>query len=831
MSKCKFAVRKVAFLGHIVSEDGIQPDPAKAQVINDWTEPKDKKELMSFLGLAQYFAKFIKGYSVLTVPLTNLLRKDIPWEWTDKHKFAFAAVKHVLTEAPVLALPNPDLPFELVTDACGTGVGAVLLQNGKPISFAGRKLNDAETRYSTTDQELLAVIFAVTQWRCYLQGAKHPFTLVTDHNPNTYFGTQPNLSRRQVRWSDKLQDYNFAWEYRPGKTNMADPISRQVTHQLQMCVTVMRDTPVHWIHKHDSCPKVSPALAHHTVQISALLQNAVRMPQDTCVMAALTRSQRASQAPVQEEQMPAPIDEPVAPAPAVEQYHSPAQQSDMMKLIQQGYMHDSSLGDPNKPTRFHSHMYPSDGLWLHSPDHHIVVPDHGNLRQDIIAELYDSLYAGHPGENRTIHLVKRYFWWPGLAEDCRAFVKGCTICQRNKSSTQKPAGELKQPDIPAGKWQWVSMDFITALPLTARGHNMILTAVDTFTKMTHLIPCHNTLDSQGTASVLWQHVFCKHGVPLGLISDRDPRWNNKVFQALMKLISVKHAMSTAHHPQTDGQTERMNRIVEEMLRHYVNERQDDWDLLLPSCEFAINNTFQESIKSTPFFLNHGYHPTLPVDIRISDNALASSFLQEKQSIVRAGGKMFAQAIATVNKQHLGALVTTAQKHLYASKQRQAKYANQRRRPAPDYQPGDEVWLKTKHLTVQTVTCRKLFPLWLGPIVVDAKVGSNACRLRIPASWRVHNVFNVSLLKPYQDNGQFHPPPSWSLLSNQAPEFEVEQVLDHKPKVKLAQNMPPKELKKLKFLVRWKHYGPDADSWEPYSHMKHAPESLAIYGVS
>ena len=267
LSKCKFAVREVPFLGHVVSEHGIAPDPNKARVINDWTTPKDKKELMSFLGLAQYFAKFIKGYSVLTVPLTNLLRKNVEWDWTEKCEYAFAAVKHSLAEAPVLALPDPNLPFELVTDACGTGVGAVLLQDGKPIAFAGRKLNDAETRYSVTDQELLAVIFAVTQWRCYLQGARHAFTLVTDHNPNTYFATQPNLSRRQVRWSDKLQDYDFAWEYRPGKTNVADPISRQVVQQLHACVAagLQQLGDFDWLEKHDSCPKVSPALCEHSV--------------------------------------------------------------------------------------------------------------------------------------------------------------------------------------------------------------------------------------------------------------------------------------------------------------------------------------------------------------------------------------------------------------------------------------------------------------------------------------------------------------------------------------------------------------------------------------
>ena len=743
LSKCKFAVKEVPFLGHVVSEHGIAPDPGKARVINDWTTPKDKKELMSFLGLAQYFAKFIKGYSVLTVPLTNLLRKNVLWEWTNKCEYAFAAVKHSLAEAPVLALPDPNLPFELVTDACGTGVGAVLLQDGKPIAFAGRKLNDAETRYSVTDQELLAVIFAVTQWRCYLQGARHPFTLVTDHNPNTYFATQPNLSRRQVRWSDKLQDYDFAWEYRPGKTNVADPISRQVVQQLHACAAALQQLgEFDWLEKHDSCPKVSPALCEHSVYVSALLHRAERVLPDMTNIAALTRSQRAAEQPdaaaeVPGPDEPAPADTPLGiPAQNVpQQYESPAQQANLTTRLTAGYLHDSSLGDPEQPQKLHQHVYPWENLWLHAPDNSIVVPNDAALRNDIIAELHDSLYAGHPGENMTIRLVKRYFWWDGMAQDCRTFVKRCIVCQRDKTSTQISAGELRSHAIPAGKWQDVSMDFITDLPLTARGDNVIFVVVDTFSKMTHLIPCNKTLNAKGTAQLLWQHVFCKHAVPHKLISDRDPRWNNEVFRELMKLLGVQQAMSSAHHPQTDGQTERMNRMIEELLRHFVNERQDDWDMLLPTCEFVVNNQWQEAIQTTPFHLNHGYHPTMPVDLVISDNALANSFLEEKQHIVRAGGRIFASAIAALNRQHLCMLVQTAEKHIQASKQRAAKQANKAHRMAPEYQPGDMVWLNTKHLTVSTVTCRKLFSLWLGPLEVEANVGLNAHRLKIPATWK------------------------------------------------------------------------------------------------
>ena len=322
---------------------------------------------------------------------------------------------------------------------------------------------------------------------------------------------------------------------------MADPTSRQVVQQLHACVAALQQLgDFDWLEKHDSCPKVSPALCEHSVYVSALLHDATRVSFDTATIKALTRSQRAAQQPDASADMPMqsvpvpasvldmtqPDAEPLAPAdipvevPAQsELYESPAQQTSLLKRLRAGYVHDSSLGDPQQPAKLHQHMHPWEDLWLHAPDNSIVVPDHESLRNDIIAELHDSLYAGHPGGNRTISLVKRDLWWEGLSRDCRAFVKGCTLCQRNKTSTQKPAGELRSHAMPGGKWQDVSMDFITDLPLTARGDNMILVVVDTFTKMTHLIPCHKMLNARGTASLLWQHVFCKLGVPVKLISD------------------------------------------------------------------------------------------------------------------------------------------------------------------------------------------------------------------------------------------------------------------------------------------------------------------------
>ena len=159
----------------------------KVQILQDWPVPRTVKELRDFLGLAQYFAKFIPGYAIMTTCLQALLRKNAAWKWTDPCE----EVKQAMMHAPVLAIPDPALPFEVVVDACGTGIGTVLQQD-RPVAFAGRQLLPAETRYHTTDQELVAVMFALQQWQCYLQGAKHSFLLVTDHHPNTYLGTQPS---------------------------------------------------------------------------------------------------------------------------------------------------------------------------------------------------------------------------------------------------------------------------------------------------------------------------------------------------------------------------------------------------------------------------------------------------------------------------------------------------------------------------------------------------------------------------------------------------------------------------------------------------------------
>ena len=204
ISNCAFMVHELKFLGHIVGKDGVKVDPEKVKAIKAWLSPTCPKEIKSFVGLANYFRRFVLGFSTLVAPLTNLTKADTPWGWTPECEISFQKLKDMLCTAPVLALPNPSLQHTVISDASLVGTRAVLVQNEQPIAYTSSKFIPAEIRYSTTEQEMLGVVRALFAWRCYLEGAAHPTVLVTDHKPLTYFKSQKELSRRQARrWNSR----------------------------------------------------------------------------------------------------------------------------------------------------------------------------------------------------------------------------------------------------------------------------------------------------------------------------------------------------------------------------------------------------------------------------------------------------------------------------------------------------------------------------------------------------------------------------------------------------------------------------------------------------
>ena len=650
----------------------------------------------------------------MCIPLISLTRKGIVWgptTWTPDCEQAFHAIKTALTEAPVLALPDFSYPseFEVICDASDVGIGAILVQFGRPIAFESKKLTGAELNWSTGDQELWATIHALKVWRCYLEGVK--FNLVTDHHPLTALQTQPSLSRRQARWSEFLQRFDFIWHYRPGRTNAADPLSRLPYLKYLKATRVVNL---------DNLPG-PPPLGKRTRKTPA------RFEQDTVTETPAAKKPRVQEPkphkvspPTRKGKMPDlhPASSPTARAQA-------PRQEDLMKALKAGYDNDSWFSNTTNtsPLRFENE------LWM--KDHQVVDPNIPWVRRSILYELHDTPYSGHGGQRKTFEAVTRSFWWPHLRQDIIQYIAACEACQRNKSVNRPPAGLLQPLPIPESPWDSISMDFVTGLPLTPYGNDAILVVVCRLTKMVHILPTTTTVDSLQVAHLFKDHIWKLHGIPLDVVCDRGSVFVGTFMKELFRLLDTKHNSSTAFHPQTDGQTENVNKVLEDMLRHYVmGLPQKHWDTHLATAEFAINNSYHESIGTTPFRLDYGRDPRLPLSTGVPSTRVPSA-----ASFVRT----------------LTSDLADAKLHLEAAQQRHKRYADEHRRDVT-FHVGDQVLLRTTNIKLRdkedSSTTKKLLPRWIGPFTVTKAVGKVAYKLQLPDKWTLHPVFHVSLLKPY-----------------------------------------------------------------------------------
>ena len=215
----------------------------------------------------------------------------------------------------------------------------------------------------------------------------------------------------------------------------------------------------------------------------------------------------------------------------------------------------------------------------------------------------------HPGLDRTYWALAELYYWPQLYQDVAEYVRTCDKCQRTKASRTAADAPLQPLQLSARNWDAVSLDFIVALPKTRRGHDAILVVVDRLSKMAHFIATTTSVTTTQTAQLVFQHVVKHHGLPRTIVSDRDPRFTSSVWRSLWKLMDTQLYMSTASHDRTDGQTERINQVLEDMLRAECNHNQDDWDQLLPCAEFAYNSRKNASTTYSPFYTNYGFHPT------------------------------------------------------------------------------------------------------------------------------------------------------------------------------------------------------------------------------
>ena len=537
-TKCDFETQETEYLGLIVSEGQIKMDPGKVKGVTNWPISKSHKELWGFLGFLNFYHWFIENFSKVAHLLNALTSEKLPFKWTAKCQMAFKQLKEKITMAPALCMPNNEDPFCIKTDGLGIGIGAILSQQQgdcwHPIAFISCSLNDAEWNYHAADLEMAAIIFALKEWRQYLLDTKHPFMILTDYKNLEYFTKPQDLSCWQAHWNQILQEYHYVIQHCPGKTNPADPLSwrpdfeKGVKDNIQIQI-------------------LSPLKSEESSSMKILSErvDTRTKAQEKRKSLHLTMPEESSSTEI----LPERVNTQAMSLKQLEMIESMVTKNQFCtkKFIIEGLKLKDSL------------WYKKDNL-IHWKTL-LYIPPNPQLREQIIQQNHDHPLAGHPGIRHTLNLLKTWYYWPTIKWDIARYIKGCNKCQRVKTDTSGKKTLLNPNTVPDAPWKIILVDLIGPLP-ESKGKNAIMVIVNQFSKMIRLFPVSTKITSQGVAKIFRDEIFKLHGIPKKMISDRGPQFVLSFMKELYSQLQIEGNPSTAYHPETNGQTERINAWVE-----------------------------------------------------------------------------------------------------------------------------------------------------------------------------------------------------------------------------------------------------------------------------
>ena len=587
LSKCCFFQAEVQYLGHVVSAAGVATDPGKIRAVAEWPTPRTLKELRAFLGFASYYRRFVEGFAGLAAPLHRLVGECqgprgrptprspvIGSHWTPACAEAFQTLKHRLTTAPVLAYADFKLPFVVEIDASYQGLGAVLSQEQegrrRPIAFASRGLRNTErnmNNYSSMKLEFLALKWAVTEkFREYLLG--HSFTVYTDNNPLSYVQTTAKLAAVEQRWASQLAQFNFTIKYRPGPSNRnADALSRLPTREE--------------VGHPPSPPTPGPDDQAQALGITA---GPTRTPTELRTLqladpalGALWRLWDLGRPPTDGERREA--------------------DAETKDLIGQWPRLEERDGVLYRAI----YLPPSRTLTKQ-----LLLPT--ALRTEVLRHLHDG--HGHQGIERTTTLVQARCYWPHMRSYIEKWCKECHRCQVAKAT--RPTVKTTMGHVLASRpLEVVAVDF-TSLERSNDGYEHLLLITDVFTKFTQAYPTKDQ-KAHTVVKILTEKWFYTYGVPRQIHSDQGRNFESELVKQLCRLYGVTKSRTTPYHPQGNGQCERFNRTLFDLLRTLSSDQKRRWPRLLPQLLFAYNTTVNHTTGFSPFELLFGRRPQLPVD--------------------------------------------------------------------------------------------------------------------------------------------------------------------------------------------------------------------------
>ena len=679
--KCSFFCKSVSYLGHIVSEDGIGCDPSKVEAVRDWPRPCNMRQLKSYLGYCGYYRRHIVAYGKISLPLTTLLkgytragadkrlhtdaaavRKPFGAAWTSECETAFQALKTSLMQAPVLAIANPALPYELHTDASGSGLGAALYQKHdgvlRPVAYASRGLSISESHYPAHKLEFLALRWAVChKFHDYLYGCK--FHVLTDNNPLTYVLTTARLDATGHRWLAALSAYDFHITYmaaqhnadadglsrRPHEGHIEDPMRER--HERHIASLLLNTRPQRQVDIVDASAVVNAVLDGQAIPAAGglpILDSAVldqQLELEVSRMPSLTVA----------EQRDAQLSDPNI--------------ARVRQLLESAPMSQRELRAESRVVaammRVASTLYFCNGILYKDSVlssrrvRRLVVPF--TLRQLVYQGIHDEV--GHLGADRGVALARTRFYWFQMERDIRAYCKGCMPCILRKAPPPQRAPMCSLES--SGPMDLVCIDF---LKLDTDSHNKshVLVITDHFTRFARAVPMRNQT-ARGVAEVLWKELFLDFGFPGRLHSDRGASFTGKLMRELAKQTGVRSSYTTPYHPEGNAVCERYNRTLIGMIATLTEAHKQKWSEHVRYLSHAYNCTQHDATGFPPFYLMFLRYPRLKVDWLFANDSdqelpgLSSiqyvNELQERLTEAYALADKHARAQGQANKRRYG----------------------------------------------------------------------------------------------------------------------------------------------------------------------------------
>ena len=774
-SKCEFFKGEVEFLGHYVGRAGARMVDGKVAAVQDWPVPTCQKEVEQFLGLAGYYRRFISGFSKLASPLSarcGTLKKTKDgqlrtppkkkFEWGEEEQHSFEQLKQAMMSAPCLALPDGDRPFVIHCDASGYATGAVLMQEHENADGKKGMRPVAFLSKKMSDAERRYPVHEQELLAILnaLKAWRHyvggrHFTVLTDHQSLQYVQTSAMATPRQQRWAAVFSEFDFVIKYVRGEMNVAAD-------------ALSRGAAGGAAEKH------APQGEGEEQDGTRLLVNALS---DITPLMGQVRAAAAAD-PLYRAQVQLSLDE----------------------LERKGLTRSGDL------------LYKIEGAAL-------VIPADAALRTQLLSEAHDSVHGGHHSGAKVAKWLRERVGWANLEEEAAVYVKGCEHCQRNKPSNHGRMGMPLSVEPPPRAWHTICLDFVGPLTRTARGHDAAMVVCDKLTKYAYYIPLSTRSTTQDVVQLLLRYVFAERDIPSVIISDRDTRFTSHYWEGLWELLGTALKRSTAFHPQTDGQSERMVRTLVEQLRSFVKADQSDWDNLLGRLQAANNDAVSDATGQSPFAMNNGRERRSYLDVTLEQGGAPSQGIYP-------GAVALAQKIKQIDEQARAVI-----------KKAQAKNRSDsaRGRREGTIKAGDRVWLSNQNITIeQGGLRRKLGPMYHGPYEVLRMHGSNAAELKLPPGCQLHPVFNLDLLKQHVDGMQAHPDRT---QENNRPEQEP-QLQEDASRGGPATNEPQYEVEAIigirgrgssaRYRVKWRGWPTEQSTWKKREELDDCAELLAEF---